>query len=441
MTAMRVAVLGLWHQGVVAAACFADLGYEVVATDASPAVVTGLQGGKLPVFEPGLEDLVGKGLASGKLHFVQGFAAAARDADIVCVMIDTPVDENDVSDLSSIFDAAHDIAPVLKNKTVVYVTSQIPIGTCAKIQEILDAGAGRKIAIGYSPENLRLGIALQRFLHPPLPVIGTDDVSTFETLVAFLSPLTKEWQNCGIATAEMLKHALNGFLAVNICFGNEIGNLCDAVGADGGALAKLLRLEPRVGPNAMLTPGLGFAGGTLARDMMTLRTIGDRYGIETLLLDGAWNTNKGQNKLVVHRLGELLGNLAGKRICVLGLTYKADTSTLRRSAALEVIEDLHAAGAKVHANDPGADREELTKLDTFEFVEDVYEAAEGADAVILMTPWHFYKEIDLKRLHSVMRGDVLFDTARLWSAEAAAGLGFTYIDIGGGRAAKSTRSY
>ncbi len=179
MSGRRVAVLGLWHQGVVAAACFADLGNNVTATDLSLTVVKGLQAGKLPVFEPGLEALVAKGVASGELRFVEGLATAVKDAQIVCFMVDTPVDESDLSDLSGIFDAAHTIAPELAKDAIVYVTSQVPIGTCAKLREVLSAGAGHDIALAYSPENLRLGQAIDRFLHPALPVIGSEDVRTF----------------------------------------------------------------------------------------------------------------------------------------------------------------------------------------------------------------------------------------------------------------------
>ena len=180
----------------------------------------------------------------------------------------------------------------------------------------------------------------------------------------------------------MTKHALNAFLATSICFANELGNLCDEVGADGQRIAEVLRLEPRIGPKAMLFPGLGFAGGTLARDMQTLRSLGDRSGLETPLLDGAWESNRQQNQLVLRKLKKAFGSLSGVQAAVLGLTYKPDTSTLRRSAALEIIADMAGAGMRVSAHDPKADRAEVATLPDFRFFEDVYAAVEGADVLV-----------------------------------------------------------
>ena len=432
MSATNIAVIGLWHQGVVGAACLADLGFSVIAGDPNQAVVDGMKNGRLPVFEPGLDALVAKGLASGQLRLADDLSAAVSAADFVCLMFDTPVDDEDKSDLTGIFSVVQAIAAKLTKTAIVCVTAQVPIGTCAQLSKILDAGAGRKVGIAYSPENLRLGQAIERFKDPALPVIGADDPVVFDRLAALFAPLSKSWRRTDVATAEMLKHALNGFLGVSICFANELGNLCDAVGANGPKIAELLRLEPRVGPKAMLMPGLGFSGGTLARDLITLRSLGDRAEIDTMLLDGAWVSNQAQNRLVVKRLRQFLGDLTGKRICVLGLTYKADTSTLRRSAAVEVVRDLVAAGARVCASDPGADPVEVAALSFISFHASPFDAAAGADALVLMTPWSTYRTIDLARLRQAMHGDILFDTARLWSADAGTAAGFRYVGIGGG---------
>jgi UDPglucose 6-dehydrogenase len=283
------------------------------------------------------------------------------------------------------------------------------------------------------PENLRLGQAIERFMAPPLPVIGCDDAETFERLLEVLGPLAKEWHRVTLRTGEMMKHALNGFLAVSVCFANELGNICDAVGADGKRIGELLRLEPRVGPKAMLSPGLGFAGGTLARDMQTLRRLGRELSVDTPLLDGAWAANQGQNRLVLRKLTRALGDLRGARVAVLGLTYKADTSTLRRSAALEVIGDLAAAGAVVGAHDPMADREEVKARPGFTFFEDPLAAVAQAQALVLMTPWPAYRDIDFTGVKQRMATPYVLDTAGLWDAERLTALGFTYDDIGRGR--------
>jgi UDPglucose 6-dehydrogenase len=428
----NIAVLGLWHQGIVGAACLADFGYNVTGNDPSVDLAK-LRQGKAPIFEPGLDDLIGKGLASGKLQFAGDYAAAVKGAEFVFLMLDTPVDEDDRSDLSGIFAAVRTIAPVLEKNAVLYVTAQVPIGTCAEIQKILRE-AGRDVPVAYTPENLRLGTAISRFRAPDLPVIGTDSDEAFDRLSTLFAPMSSNWQRTNLASAEMLKHALNGFLAVSICFANELGNLCDMVGANGVEVAKLLRMEPRVGAKAMLTPGLGFSGGTLARDMITLRGLGDRTGIDTPMLDGAWNSNKSQNKLIARRLTQFLADLKGKRVAVLGLTYKPDTSTLRRSAALELVGDLKEAGAIVAGHDPAADKDEVAALGIGAHA-DAYAAAQDADALVLMTPWVDYKNVDLVRLKAAMKGNLLFDTARLWPADTAVAAGFRYFDIGTGRGA------
>jgi UDPglucose 6-dehydrogenase len=231
----------------------------------------------------------------------------------------------------------------------------------------------------------------------------------------------------------MLKHTLNSFLAVSICFANELGNICDAVGADGKRIGELLRLEPRVGPQAMLLPGLGFAGGTLARDMQTLRQLGRNFELDTPLLDGAWKANSQQNRLVIRKLNRMLRGLQGARVAVLGLTYKAGTSTLRRSAAMEVIADLSRAGAIVTAHDPKADRHELKSRSGFTFCEDPLAAVSQANALVLMTPWKDYRDIDFDDVKRRMAHPYVLDTPGLWDADRLTDLGFIYDDIGRGR--------
>ena len=248
-----------------------------------------------------------------------------------------------------------------------------------------------------------------------------------------LKPLAREWHRVSLRSAEMLKHALNGFLGLSICFANELGNICDAVGADGKRVGEMLRLEPRVGAKAMLLPGLGFSGGTLARDMQTLRGLGRRYHLETPLLDGAWTSNAEQNRLVVRKLTRVIPKLAGARVAVFGLTYKADTSTLRRSAALQVIADLAAEGAIVGAHDPRADRNELNALKGFTYFEDPLDAVIDAQALVLMTPWADYRTIDFQAIKNRMAKPYVLDTAGLWDADRLTRMGFVYDDIGRGR--------
>ena len=327
------------------------------------------------------------------------------------------------------------LIPNLSDGVLIHITAQVPVGTCDEIFDLIRNERPSLIfRIAYSPENLRLGQAISLYRTPMLPVIGTNEAYTFELLKEFYSQAKVEWQSCSLRTAEMLKHALNSFLALSITFANELGNLCDKIGVDGHRMAQLLRLEPRIGSKAMLMPGLGFSGGTLARDIQTLKMLGNRIDIETVLLDGLWEANQRQNKLVVRRLLEYFGgSLSHLRICVLGLTYKPDTSTLRRSAALDIINDLVKAGAQVSASDPMADRLELESYKHFEFHEDFLEAVSGADLLILVTPWGEYKNIDFQHIKNKMKGKLVFDTANLWKDSEIESFGLSYINIGGGK--------
>jgi UDPglucose 6-dehydrogenase len=431
---MKIAVLGLWHQGVVGAACLVDMGHEVVGADSDADRIARLRHGRAPLFEPGLDALLAKGVDSGRLAFTTDRAAAVRDAAYVFAMFDTPVDENDDSDLTEIFETFKAIAKALQPGATILVSAQVPVGTCDALAGVLcevETTCSAKIA--YMPENLRLGQAIERFMAPPLPVIGADDATTFERLLVVLGPLAREWHRVTLRTAEMVKHALNGFLGLSICFANELGNICDGVGADGKRVGELLRLEPRVGSKAMLLPGLGFSGGTLARDMQTLRRLGRRFNLDTPLLDGAWKANTEQNRLVLRKLSRVIPQLQGARVAVLGLTYKPDTSTLRRSAAIEVIADLLQAGAVVNAHDPRADREELKAHTGFTFFEDLLAAVGGVEALVLMTPWKDYQDIDFETVRHRMVKPYVLDTAGLWSADELVRLGFIYDDIGRGR--------
>jgi len=431
---MKIAIIGLWHQGVVGAACLADLGYDVLAADHDGDRIKGLQEGKAPLFEPFLDDLIQKGLESGKLQFTTDVPGCVTERDYVLLMHDTPVNEKDESDLSSVFNAVEEIASHLEQGVTIYVTAQVPVGTCDRIAALIrEKAPDLKFGIAYSPENLRLGQAIDRFMHPALPVIGADDPKTCDNVKKLLSPLDVEWKSVGLCTAEMSKHALNAFLATSVSFANELGNLCDEVGADGVELAKILRMEPRIGPKAMLFPGLGFSGGTLARDMQTLRKAGEQLGVDTLMLDGVWESNKRQNRVVIRKLKKIFDSLEGISVTVLGLTYKPDTSTLRRSAALEIIADLLKEKMVVTAHDPKADRAEVAKHTEFKFVEDVYEAVKGAQVVVIVTGWSDYKKLDFDKVKKSMAQPAIIDLNDMLDGDALTAKGFTYLDVGRGR--------
>ena len=430
----KICVIGCWHQGVVGAACLSDLGYDVLGADHDGKRVASLNSGNAPLYEPGLDELLQKMVKSGTLKFTADVANSVKGRRDVLIMFDTPVDVNDQSDLSEIFSTAAEIAPYLENDSVLFVTAQVPVGTCDKIAAIIrEKNPSLKFGIAYSPENLRLGQAIDRFIHPALPVIGADDSATLDRVEQLLAPLKVKWERVNLRTAEMAKHALNAFLATSVTFANELGNICDEVGADGRRLAEVLRLEERIGRKAMLFPGLGFSGGTLARDMQTLRGLGDKFGLDTLMLDGIWESNRIQNRLVIRKLKKVFGKLENISVTVLGLTYKPDTSTLRRSASLEIIGDMLEAKMKVSTHDPKADRAEVAGHKEFKFFEDAYDALKGAQAMVLITGWAEYKKLDFERVKKLMARSVIIDVNNMLDSDKLQGLGFTYLDIGRGR--------
>lgn len=427
-----VCVIGLWHLGTVASACLADLGYSVVGYDQDAARVDALNRGIPPIFEPDLEALVIKGTTSGRLRCTVDLGEAIRGAAYVLIAFDTPVDDQDNVDLSPIWDAARQMAPHLPTDVTVIVSSQVPVGTCEEIaQTVRDTNPASTFGIAYVPENLRLGQAIERFFHPDMLIIGAENDVVRGHVDTLLSVIVAPKRHASLRTAEMTKHAINAYLATSISLGNELANLSDLAGADALQVVEFLRLDGRVSPKAPLSPGLGFGGGTLARDVKALQKLGEASGYETALLHGVWSVNEGQNRIVVARLERHFGSLEQKQIGVLGLTYKPGTSTIRRSAAIEIIRSLAEAGAIVKAHDPQADAAEVeAHLSYFTRCDTPYDAAEGSDAVVLITDWPEYKSLDYESMRDSLAQPVIVDAQNALDAAYLSGLGYHYLGIG-----------
>ncbi len=429
----KICVVGLWHLGSVTSSCFAGLGRSVVGVADSTRVAS-LNNGIPPLFEPGLADLMAKHLASGRLRFTSSLRDGVKGSSYVFVAYDTPVDERDQPDLASISATVDALAGCLEDGATIIVSSQVPVGTCEALAvRLRSLNPGLRFGMACVPENLRLGQAIERFLRPDFLVFGADGGATMERVEALYSPIPGARARMNLRTAEMTKHAINAYLATCISFGNELANLCDEVGADAFQVVQALQLDSRVSPKAPLFPGLGFAGGTLARDMTVLKKLAAQYGYPAPLLNGVLTVNQFQNGMVVHRLEGLLGTLAAKTIGVLGLTYKPGTSTLRRSAAIEIIRDLVAKGATIKAFDPKADPAE-TELRRREFsiCTDPYAAAKDADALALVTPWPEFRDLDLARLKDIMHTPVILDAPNMLEPTKVTQAGFVYQGIGRG---------
>lgn len=427
----KVAVYGLWHLGSVASACLADAGFEVAGIDPDLKTVTGLRNGEPPLYEPGLSEMLVKNLAAGNLTFTTEPGTAVTGAKYLVIAFDTPVNERDESDLSPILLAIKESIPFLEGGCTVVVRSQVPVGSCEGFSTIIsEKRPAMRFGVAYVPENLRLGEAIDRFVHPDMIVIGGGTPETFqETRKLF------EWTGAHIIemdlkSAEMTKHALNSYLAMQISFINEIANLSELVGADAVKVGEALRLDKRVGPHALLKPGLGFGGGTLARDLKTLKGIAKQKEYHTHMIDAVLAVNEQQNRSVVSKVSKFYGTLKGLRFAVYGLTYKANTSTLRRSISLEVIHHLVASGADVRAYDPKADLTELHGSLEFTFCHDPYEAVDGADGAVFMTNWPEFHLLDFSRIRAVMRRPIVFDPQNTLDSDRLVQLGYVYVGTG-----------
>jgi len=425
----NVCVVGLWHLGCVYASCLAKLGYNVVGADEDSKIVMNLKRGKPPIYEPGLDDLIAVGLARGNLIFTSDIEDAVKDTSYVVIAYDTPVDKYDNVDLSTVFNASRKLKKSRKHATVV-VSSQVPVGTCQQLAAILET-ENASLDLAYVPENLRLGQAIDRFLAPEMLVIGADTRSAMLTTRALFKPIQTKIIEMDLRSAEMTKHALNAFLSTSISFANELGNICDLIGADALRVVDAMRCDSRIGPKAMLRPGLGFSGGTLARDLKILQGIGEKHGYKTELVNAVLDVNERQNAFIGERLKQIIGNLEGKSIGVLGLTYKAGTSTLRRSAALAIIDGLRREGAFVKVFDPHVDKAAIVSERVL-FCDDAYSVCKDSDVLLILNDWPEFANLDFAKIRLLMRSPILFDAQNLLDPKRVTESGIRYSATGRG---------
>ncbi len=390
---MNVAVVGLWHLGTVTAACVASAGHRVIGFDPDAALVDQLRAARLPVAEPGLADLTQSGLASGRLSF-SADPACIRNCDVVWITFDTPVDDEDHADVDYVIDQVSRLFMHLAAGSIVLVSSQLPVGSIGRLEQLYQTACPQGTAtFACSPENLRLGKAIDVFLKADRFVVGTRTLADRPQLGKLLRPFTSHIEWMSVESAEMTKHAINAFLAVSVTFINELATLCEQVGASAREVELGLKTDQRIGPKAYVKPGAAFAGGTLARDITYLVERCGQTGLTSPLLSAVLPSNREHQDWAQHRLQTLLGGLCGKRVAVLGLTYKPGTDTLRRSSAVELCEWLSAQGARVRAFDPAVKAlpqgltEKITLCTTWN------EAVREAEAVVVATEWPEFRAL------------------------------------------------
>lgn len=425
----KIGVIGLWHLGCVVSACLAEAGNEVTGGDFDQEILSGLKKGKPPLFEPGLEALIGKNLAEGRLQYTEGFSKIIPGREFIFITFDTPVDEQDRSDLMVIERAIDEIARYADQKMVIVISSQLPVGTSRRLQETLRKKNRNRLEIVYSPENLRLGDAIKTFKEPDRVVIGADSVwagDCLDRLYAFVSGFKLRMD---LNSAEMTKHALNSFLAASVSFINEIADLSEIVGADIRQVVHAMKTDKRVGQNAFLNPGMGFAGGTLARDIQILRELGRRDRRPTRILDAVLLVNQERIQGIKEKVLQRYPKLGKVQLGLLGLTYKPKTSTLRRSVALALAREFLKEGALVKAFDPMI-KESTQETEGIRICQTPYEAAEGAHALILATEWPEFREVDFVQVKQRMKDPFLIDTRNFLNPELLTSLGFKYQGVG-----------
>ena len=403
---MNVTVFGLWHLGCVTAACTAATGNRVIGLDRNSEVIGDLRRGKPPIHEPGLAELIAEQSGSGRLSFTGNAAEALQSAEVIWVAFDTPVNEHDEADVSFVRNQLDQIGSFMPSGAIVLISSQVPVGFTRELQKRPWA---RGLHFGYSPENLRLGKALEAFRHPERVVLGVSDDSIRPKLAELFSPLTSRVEWMSIESAEMTKHAINGFLATSVTFANELARLCEAVGADAKEVERGLKTEGRIGPKAYLAPGVAFSGGTLARDLRFLTLFGRQNGVETPLLDGVLAGNERHKSWTRDKVRLMLRGVDHPAVAVLGLTYKPGTDTLRRSASVELCVWMREQGFQVRAHDPAIRELPAELRNVIELQANVRDAFAGADLAILATEWPEFQQLTPDGLVAAMRRPAVID--------------------------------
>jgi len=429
---MNICVVGTGYVGLVTGAVFADLGNDVVCVDNDAVKISDLEGGRMPIYEPGLEEMVARNVADGRLAFTTDLPAAVRRAVIVFITVGTPPKSDGQTDLAAVEDVARGIAQAMERYTVVVNKSTVPVGTGEFVREVIERHQATPVAFDVvsNPEFLREGSAIEDTLRPDRIVIGAPTQQVAMTLLELYAPLERPMIITDVPSAEMIKYASNAFLSTKISFINAIANICELAGADVTQVMKGMGLDPRIG-SAFLAAGLGYGGSCFPKDTDSLVHTASTLGYDFALLRSVVDVNRDRAGHFVDLLVKALGPLDGRVIAVLGLAFKPNTDDLREAKSVEVVERLLDLGATVRAYDPVAmNHARKTLPASVVYCESPYEAAGGADAVALVTEWNEFKFLNLERLRGVMRRPVVFDGRNLWEPERMRRLGFEYYSIG-----------
>jgi UDPglucose 6-dehydrogenase len=431
---MRIAVVGTGYVGLVTGTCFAEFGVLVTCVDVDAEKIAMLQRGKVPIFEPGLEEMVRRNMAEGRLAFSTDLQSAVESALVIFIAVGTPQRDDGSADLTYVREVARGIGQSLREYKVVVTKSTVPMGTGAMIREIIhkEIPAGVEFSVASNPEFLREGSAIEDFIRPNRVVIGADDPRAVSILKELYNPLyliEAPFLITNVVSAEMIKYASNAFLATKISFINEIAALCEKVGADVHEVAKGMGLDHRIG-RLFLHPGPGYGGSCFPKDTLAVLNVGRSHDLDMKVIASVVAVNDAQIGRMVAKIRAMTDGLQGKSIAVLGLSFKPNTSDTRESPALRLIQEIQKEGAKVKAFDPVAIPEASRVLQDVEYGADEYDTAKGCDALVLATEWNQFRNLDLPRLKTLMRQSVLVDLRNVYEPEDLRRQGFRYAAVG-----------
>jgi UDPglucose 6-dehydrogenase len=427
----RVAVIGAGYVGLTTAACLADLGNQVTVVDIDADKIAQLERKHVPIYEPGMQELVDRNASAGRLRFTTSYRDAVPGAEYAIIAVSTPEGEGGEADLSYIEAAASSIADAMDGPLVVVNKSTVPPLTGDMVSNVLQQRqTEHKAAVVSNPEFLREGSAIHDFMHPDRVVVGSHDREAAEKVANLYAPLEAPVLiTPNIYTAEMVKYASNAFLATRISFINEIARISERVGADAKLVAEGMGLDKRIGPS-FLEAGIGWGGSCFGKDVSALTAVAESFNYHPELLHAVSDINRDQRMLVIDKLREILDELPGRIIGMLGLSFKPNTDDMRDAPSIDIAKVLLAAGAEVRAYDPAAIERARTLLPEVEFLKDAYQVAAGADAVVLVTEWNEFRQLDMARVKQLMRHPVVVDGRNIYDPVAMRNLGFTYRGIG-----------
>jgi UDPglucose 6-dehydrogenase len=431
---MHIAVIGTGYVGLVTGACFAEFGVDVTCVDVDVTKIEKLHQGIIPIYEPGLDQIVDKNVRDGRLHFTTDIRSGVEHAQVVFLAVGTPPKPDGKPDMSYYQQAAKDIAEAMNGYKVLVTKSTVPIGTGKWLRQFVTENlkTPTEFGVASNPEFLREGAAIDDFMRPDRVVIGSNEERAIEVMKELYRPLyliETPIVITSLEAAELIKYAANAFLATKITFINEIANLCDAIGCDVHDVARGMGMDNRIG-RKFLHPGPGYGGSCFPKDTRALTTVADQFGVETRIVDAVIEANERQRDAMIPKIEKLVGGLSGKRLGVLGLSFKPETDDMRESPAVDIINAVLAKGASVKAFDPVAMDEAKHCIEGIEFADDEYDAIEGADALVIITEWNQFRALDMERVKQLLKQPKIADLRNVYEPEDMREMGFEYVGVG-----------